>query len=85
MQRPPKLARAAAAIDRRVFSIHVYPDGWVPNAYQWPAKGVCLVYRRNGSRQWALHRTDNIDRKRSYGAGPRWVCRSADGGRLATQ
>ena len=85
MQRPPQSARNAAAKDSRIVEIHEFPDGWVPKSYNWPTSGRRLVYRRNGSRQWALHRIDAIDRKRRHGGGPDWVCRSASGGSLAIQ
>lgn len=69
--------------DPRVVRVTYYADGWVPNAYRWPAPGRAEVWTRrpDGS-------LDGIeityDRKRSHGKGPTFVAVSARGGRLAS-
>ena len=80
----PAAAKRAAHRDSRIVEIHTYPDGWVPNSYRWRAAGRRIVWRRNGPRHWIVDRVETIDRKRSGGNGPDWVCLSAAGGRLAS-
>ncbi|MCK9569044.1 hypothetical protein M0R72_08890 [Candidatus Pacearchaeota archaeon] len=46
----------------------VYPDGFVPNAYGWPAPGTRIVVTRQADGTFA-HRSETYDRKRSYGRG----------------
>ena len=83
----PTEALAAAEADPRIVSIVVYPDGWVPGAYKWPAPGRRFTWLRDkdapGTAFW-LARMETIDRKRTRGQGPEWVGRSLDNGWLAS-
>ena len=88
----PEAARQAAREDERIVELRVFPDGWVPNAYKWPAPGRRVVlkpaapetgFTREDS-VWQIERVDDIDRKRSRGEGPYWVAVSEKGGRLAS-
>ena len=80
----PQRAKAAARKDPRITEIAVYPDGWVPNSYKWPAPGRRVVFGRNGSGHWIIDRVEGIDRKCSFGARTEWVAKSEKGGRLAS-
>jgi len=46
----------------------VYPEGFVPNAYRWPAPGTRTVVTRQADGTFTV-RTESYDRKRSYGLG----------------
>ena len=80
----PADAKRAAAKDKRIVNIIVYPDGWVPNSYKWRAPGRSASFRRNGCGHWKIAGTATIDRKRSSGSGPEWVAMSDKNGRLAS-
>lgn len=77
----PALWNAISA-DPRIQAAIIYLDGWVPNAYRWPAPGRCVRLMRTAEGWEAVETT--YDRKRSRGRGPRWVALSAKGGRLAS-
>jgi hypothetical protein len=50
----------------------VYPDGFVPNSYQWPAPAQRVIVRviaRLGKTPLCRSFLDSYDRKRSYGRG----------------
>ena len=47
----------------------VYPEGFVANAYRWPAPGLRVVVRRLADGT-IHHTTEPYDRKRSHGRGP---------------
>lgn len=83
-RKPPIDAIKAAAKDSRIVSIVEYPDGWVPNSYKWANLGSRHVYERRTNGTWAHVLTDVVDKKRSGGYGPSWVCLSKAGGRLAS-
>ena len=57
-----------------------YTDGFVPNAYRWPAPGTRILYFRNGK-----EKREGYDRKRSRGRGPQWVAFSEKGGRILSR
>ena len=65
--------------DPRIASVREYHDGWVPNAYKWPAPGKATEHYREGDSVELSY-----DRKRSKARGPSWVAKSAAGGRLAS-
>jgi hypothetical protein len=63
-----------------VAEIWHHEDGFVANAYRWPAPGTRRIARRiEGG--WILL-TEGYDRKRSFGRGPRYAAKSAVGGHL---
>ena len=80
----PDAAKKAARKDKRIVQIRVFPDGWLPNSYNWPAAGRRFIFERNGARQWRLARVEGIDRKRAHGEGPEWTAVSERGGTLAS-
>lgn len=57
-----------------------YIDGFVPNAYRWPAPGTRAHYFRDGREI-----RQGYDRKRSRGRGPWWVAFSEKGGRILSR
>jgi len=65
--------------DPRIASIREYHDGFVANAYKWPAPGKATEHYREGDSVELAY-----DRKRSRGRGPNWVAKSAKGGTLRT-
>jgi hypothetical protein len=46
----------------------VYPQGFVANAYRYPAPGLRVVVRRKSDGSFSFD-TEMYDRKRSYGKG----------------
>lgn len=77
----PEEVKDAIRADRRIVEVVIYHDGWIPNSYRWPSPGACTVWTIVDGR-WTRSET-TYDRKRSHGAGPDWVGRSAAGGHLA--
>lgn len=74
----PEVIAAVFDHDTRIVEVVHYEDGFVPNAYNWPAPGTRRIYRRDGS-----VRTEGYDRKRSRrGKWHTLVGRSAKGGCL---
>jgi hypothetical protein len=67
------------ADDERIVSVREYLDGWVANAYRYPAPGRAVEHFRDGN--FAML---SYDRKRKNGRGPSWVAKSAKGGTLKT-
>ncbi len=65
--------------DPRIVAVRIYEDGWVPNAYKWPAPGHAVEFSRDGN-----FKALTYDRKRPHARGPNWVARSAKGGTLMT-
>ena len=65
--------------DPRIVSVREYPEGFVANAYKWPAPRVAFEHYRDGVVERVLY-----DAKRSHGRGPSWVAKSAKGGTLKT-
>jgi hypothetical protein len=63
----------------RVVCVREYHDGWVPNAYKWPAPGKMTTHYRDGTAT-----AGKYERKRSRGRGPNWVALSVKGGRLTS-
>ena len=80
----PGPVRRVVQDDKRIRIIRTYDDGWVPNAYHYPAPGTATLYTRKGGGWWSVA-THNYDRKRSGGRGPCIVGYSERGGRLAAQ
>lgn len=65
------------ASDPRARYINEYPDGFVANAYRWPAPGT--RFRTNRNLQVV---PEAYDRKRPHGRGPSWTLVSDKGGIL---
>lgn len=74
-------AKAIFARDDRIKTIRVYHDGWLPNAYGWPAPGKSTEYSQTPEGdivvRWTVY-----DRKRPHAAGPKVVALSEKSGRL---
>ena len=74
--------RAIRRRDPRVYSVRVYHDGFVSNAYKWPAPGEFTDYWLGDDGKTILTYAGTYDRKRAHGRGPDVVVMSDKGGRL---
>lgn len=68
--------------DPRIVEVREYSEGFVANAYRWPAPrtGVRWSMTPDGLERYEFQ----YDAKRRHGRGPSWVAFSERGGRLAS-
>ena len=81
-----KRMRAIAKYDRNITNILEYTDGFVANAYYWPAPGIGHVYHINAKGDIEKRVPFTYDKKRSASIShSEWIAQDEEGGKVISE